>query len=130
MTQRLLGTLFVIVAIATFYYFITTTHREATMLLINGTVYTLDQHNTVARAVAVRGNRIQAVGTTENLMHQYRTDTVIDLQGKTVFPGFIDGHAHILSEGIRLHDLDLVGTTSPQQIAELVQEHTKTVQRD
>ncbi|MBI4547558.1 MAG: amidohydrolase [Ignavibacteriae bacterium] len=125
MTQKLLGTLFVIVAIAMFYYFITTTYREATMLLINGTVYTFDQQNTVAQAIAIRGNRIQAVGSNEGLVQHYQADTVIDLQGNTVFPGFIDGHAHILSEGSRLHDLDLVGTTSPQQIARLVQEHAK-----
>jgi predicted amidohydrolase YtcJ len=114
-----------IVIIALVYYFIRSMPREAGMLLINGTIYTFDSNNTVAQAIAIRDNKIVALGTSEDLIRTYKSKNVIDLQDKSVFPGFIDGHAHILGEGGRLQTLDIVGTTSPDQIAGMVQERIK-----
>ncbi len=128
MKQRTLGILFVIVAVATFYLFTRTTPREAGMLLVNGTVYTFDADNAVAQAVAIRGDRIVSVGRTEDLKRRYRADTVIDLQGATVMPGFIDGHGHVVSEGSRLHNLDVTGATSPEQVADMVARRAQELQ--
>ncbi len=114
-----------IVIVALVYYFIRSTPRDAGMLLINGTIYTFDSNNSVAQAIAIRNNRITAVGTSEDLIRAYKSDNVIDLNGKTVLPGLIDGHAHILGEGGRLQTLDLVGTTSSDQIAGMVRDRIK-----
>jgi hypothetical protein len=124
MYQKLVGFVFLVVAVCSFWYFIHSNRREANMLFVNGIVYTLDPENTVAQAIALRGNRIVAVGSTEELTKRYKADTVIDLQGKTVMPGLIDGHGHVLSEGSRLLTLDLDGTTSPEQIADSVSTRT------
>ena len=86
------------------------------MLFVNGTVYTLDQHNTVAEAVAVHGNHIVAVGTTQELKERFRADTIIDLNGQTVFPGLIDGHAHLYGLGQLLQSIILVGVKTPEEI--------------
>ena len=95
------------------------------MLLINGNVYTFDAAQRVVQAIVIQGNRIVNVGTTEEILKKYKSKTIIDLKGKTVFPGFIDGHAHILGEGGRLQTLDIVVTTSPDQIVSMVQERIK-----
>ncbi|HLX12137.1 MAG TPA: hypothetical protein VKS81_04925, partial [Bacteroidota bacterium] len=79
MSQRIAGFVFLLVGVAFFIYFVNTTKRDADMLLVNGTVYTLDPQNTVAQAVAIRGNRIVATGTTEDLTEDYKSDTTIDL---------------------------------------------------
>jgi len=114
----------IIIGIVVFYFFLTTS-QETSMLLINGNVYTFDAAQRVVQAIVIQGNRIVNVGTTEEILKKYKSKTIIDLKGKTVFPGLIDGHAHILGEGGRLQTLDLVGTTSPGQIVEMVQDRIK-----
>jgi len=117
MNQKILAMLFAIILLGTFYYVVRTGQRSADMLLVNGTVYTLDERNTVAQAVAISGERIVAVGSTGELMRLFKGVQALDLKGKTVLPGLIDGHAHILGEGGRIVNLDLRGTTSAESVA-------------
>jgi predicted amidohydrolase YtcJ len=128
MNQKTLGIIFLIVAVASFYCFVTMTPREANLLLINGIVYTLDEKNTIAEAIAIRGNRIVSVGSTSDLKEQYPQALTIDLQGKTVMPGFVDAHGHVLGEGSRLATLDVVGTTSAEQIVQMVAQRVQQSQ--
>ena len=69
-------------------------------LLINGEVITVNSQNDIAQAVAVEGNRIIAVGKNEAILSLKDGNTeVIDLQGRTLMPGFIDAHLHITLHG-------------------------------
>jgi hypothetical protein len=120
MNQKTSGIIFLVIAVLSFYYFVMMTPREANILLVNGVVYTLDEYNTIAEAIAVRGNRIVAVGSTNDLKEQYPHSYTVDLNGMAVMPGFVDAHGHVLGEGSRLYTLDVVGTTSPEQIVEMV----------
>jgi predicted amidohydrolase YtcJ len=126
MNQRFAGVTLALAAMAMFFAVLNSTRHEADMLLVNGTVYTLDAGNTIAQAVAIRGNRIAAVGGSEDLRRRFDTDTVIDLGGKTVMPGFIDAHAHMSGLGQLMQSVILVGTSSPQEILDLVR--TRTLQ--
>ncbi|HTK81539.1 MAG TPA: amidohydrolase [Bacteroidota bacterium] len=128
MTQRTLGIIFVVVAFATSLYIMRTSSGAASMLLLNGTIYTLDGNNSVAQAIALNGNRILATGTTEEITRRYKSDNVIDLQGKTVLPGLIDGHGHVLGEGSALHNLNLVGTNAAEEVIEIVRKRVGSVQ--
>ena len=66
-------------------------------IFINGKVLTVDEDFSVAEAVAVTGNTITAVGSTEDISGLAGTNTqVIDLDGKTMTPGLIDNHNHLL----------------------------------
>jgi hypothetical protein len=72
----------------------------ADLVLINGRIVTVDAEDSVAEAVAVRGRRIEAVGSDEDVSIWIGELTeVIDLQGKTVLPGLIDSHMHPGSYG-------------------------------
>lgn len=106
--------------IAVFVWFITSTIQRVDMLIINAKVYTVDGGNSMAEAVAVRGNRIVAVGATEELRKRYVSEKVIDAAGKPVYPGFIDSHGHVNGLGESLLELNLTGTSSIQQIADMV----------
>lgn len=65
------------------------------MVLTNGNVITLQYKGARAQAVAIKGNTILAVGTSESVKKYIGTATkVIDLNGKTVMPGFNDVHQH------------------------------------
>lgn len=89
---------------------------RADLLLINGTVYTVDDGMRVTEAVAIAGGRILATGTTADLMGSVTADTVIDLGGKAVYPGFTDAHAHLEGLGIALMTLDLTGLRSADAV--------------
>ena len=70
------------------------------LVLSNGKIVTVDDRFTIAEAVAVRDERIVAVGTNQEIAQLVGPDTrTIDLEGRTVIPGLIDNHAHIMEEG-------------------------------
>jgi len=68
---------------------------------INGNVVTMDENDTIAEAVIVRNGFIQNVGSTDEIKKLIvHGDTIIDLKGKTLLPGFIDAHGHFPGSGI------------------------------
>ena len=71
------------------------------IILMNGKVLTVDAGDTIAQAVAIRGNRISAVGGSADIKALVGEDTrVIDLGGRTVVPGLIDSHIHAIRGGL------------------------------
>jgi predicted amidohydrolase YtcJ len=71
--------------------------QEPGILLVNGRIHTLDAKSTVAEALAIRGERIVAVGSTERMKRLIGKATrVVDLGGRTVIPGLIDSHMHAI----------------------------------
>jgi predicted amidohydrolase YtcJ len=84
----------------------------ADLVLINGTVLTVDAGDAVAQAVAVAGGKIVAVGSTDAVRSRIGGATqVIDLRGRTATPGLIDGHVHF-SEADALFSVDLSDAAS------------------
>src|SRR5262245_47943205 len=79
----------------------------ADLVLINGTVLTVDRADSVHQAVAIAGGKITAVGTSDQIKKLAGSTTeVIDLRGRTVTPGLIDTHVHF-SEADALFTVDL-----------------------
>jgi len=77
-------------------------------LFINGSVLTMDADNRVVEAHATRGDRIEAVGSTEEIMALAGEGTeVIDLRGRALLPGFIDAHGHFPGSGLKVVAADL-----------------------
>ena len=94
----------------------------ADIILTNGKVITVDDQFSIAQAVAVRGDRIVAVGTNAEITRLAGPSTRrIDVRGKTVMPGFIDNHAHFQEEGAYWTlELRFDGITSRKQAWELL----------
>src|SRR5712691_9606536 len=69
-------------------------------VLVNGKIHTMDDENTVASAVSIRDGRFAEVGNASR-GHHGRDTRVIDLRGRTVVPGIIDNHNHIVLMGNR-----------------------------
>ncbi len=86
------------------------TKQKISLLLFNGKVFTADENFTIAEAVAVDGERIVAVGTTQELKAKFTAAKEIDLGGKLVTPGFNDAHVHFLRGALSLLTVNLTDT--------------------
>jgi predicted amidohydrolase YtcJ len=90
--------------------------------LTNGKIITVDDRFSIAQAVAVRGDRIVAVGTNQDITRLAGPSTRrIDLRGRSVVPGLIDNHAHFQEEGAYWTlELRFDGVDTRKQALELI----------
>ncbi len=97
--------------------------EPASLVLTNGRIVTVDDRLPEAEALAVRGDRIVAVGTSDRIKRFIGDSTqVIDLQGKLAIPGIIDSHAHFTGVGRAKLVLDLTVVRSWDEIVAMVRE--------
>jgi predicted amidohydrolase YtcJ len=116
--------IYLIALIAFFLYSCSSgSENTADQIYINGFVYTVDESNPKSEAVAVKDGLILAVGTTEEIQAFAGKETeVIDLQGKTLTPGFIESHAHLMGIGYNKLDIDLMYVQTYEELIEKVAE--------
>ena len=98
-------------------------HPKADLVIVNGNIYTVNDASPKAEAVAVVDGKIKYVGNNMNAQQWVAdTTTVIDLEGKTMIPGFIEGHGHLMGIGHNRLNLDLSKTKSYDEIIEMVKQ--------
>ena len=103
--------------------------QDPDTILINGKILTVDDRFSVREALAIRGERIVAVGNTADLRKAAGPKTrVIDLQGRTVIPGLIDSHMHAIRAGLTFtSEVNWVGVPSLAEALERIRQHAATV---
>src|SRR5215203_1312225 len=89
---------------------------EADLLVYNAQIYTVDSGFSIRQAMVIKDGKIMALGSTEDLTKKYYSRNKINAQGKFIYPGLIDAHAHFYRYGLGLQTADLVGTTSWEEI--------------
>lgn len=101
---------------------------QADLVVTNARVYTADANRPQAEAFAARDGRIVFVGSARGAaaLAGPRTER-LDLGGKTVLPGVVDAHAHLLNLGQALRTVDLVGTRSYDEVIARVVERARTL---
>ena len=73
--------------------------KKPSFVIYNAIIYTMEDDPFTTEAVFIKGNKIKAIGTNQEILAMAKKDTVlIDLDGRTVFPGFIDPHTHLFNE--------------------------------
>lgn len=98
----------------------------ATLLIYGGPIYTVDADQAMVEAVAVKGNSILFAGSYQEAEKFKNEETkLIDLEGKTMTPGLIEGHGHFMGLGYNEMNLDLMHTTSYQEIVDAVAKKVK-----
>ena len=96
------------------------------LILTNGRFYTLDPDSTVARAAAIKDDRIVAVGEAAAVGDLAGPETQkLDLHGRTVIPGIFDSHHHLMSVGAKLSAIRLDECRSLEEMMELVRERAR-----
>lgn len=89
----------------------------ADLIVTNGRIYTVDDSRPLAEAMAIAAGKILFVGSDRGAKVFAGSGTkIVDLAGRTVIPGMVDAHAHLLGLGVALQTVDLVGTKSYAEI--------------
>lgn len=102
--------------------------QEVDLILHNAVIYTVDSSFSVQQAMAIKDGKIIETGSNEQILNSYSAKETKDIEGKTIFPGFIDAHCHFLSYGLGLQQVDLVGTKSFEEAIQRVKDFS--VKRD
>lgn len=97
--------------------------NPADQVYVNGAIYTGNASNPTTEAVAVKDGLIVAVGSRQEIESLIGKDTeTIDLQGKTMTPGFIESHGHLMGIGYNKLDIDLMYVQTYDELIEKVAE--------
>ena len=101
------------------------TSKEAATVFTGGTILTVDKNFSKAEAFAIRGNKIVAVGTDTDVRDAAgKNANIVNLNGKTVLPGFIDPHTHVVAGSVVDSVMEYVGMARFGTVAEVL-EHLK-----
>jgi len=95
--------------------------EPADLVVKGGRIATVNEQQPYAEALAVRGDRVVAVGTEQEIEAYLGEGTeVLDLEGRLAVPGLIEGHGHFLGLGQARMQLNLMAVTSWQQVVDMV----------
>jgi predicted amidohydrolase YtcJ len=115
----------ILFALLIIFFFISCSDKTtpADTIIYGGTIYTMSATQPKVEAVVVSGTRIVFAGTQKEAM-EYKGDNtaIIDLQGKTMTPGFIEGHGHIMGLGYNELNLNLSDVKSYEELVDRVKE--------
>lgn len=92
--------------------------EQVDLIVHNGSIYSINESNDVAKAMAVKDGKIVAIGAEREILNKYSAKEMLDLGTRSVIPGIIDAHCHFVGYGMYLTKLDLTGTTSWEQVLE------------
>ena len=94
------------------------TNPAADLIIQNARVWTVDPSQPEAQAVAILGDRIVAVGSSQQVeVWRGAHTSVVDAGGRRLMPGFNDAHVHFVDGGSQLDNVELNDATSPQEFA-------------
>ena len=100
--------------------------NEADLILVDATVYTLDDAFSTVEAMVVDQGKIVATGTTEAILAAYKSENIVHADGKFIYPGFNDAHCHFNGYATNLMQYaDLRGTKSVDHILQVLAQHHK-----
>ena len=104
------------------------TKNPADTVVLHGRVYTLDSKLPWAQALAIRGDKIVAVGDDATIAKFRGVDTkVIDAAGQLVLPGFVDCHIHFMDGALSLGRVNLEGAKHVAEIQQRLRDYAANI---
>lgn len=97
--------------------------QTADLIIKNAIIYTVDAEFSVAEALAVKDGCFLGIGSNEDILKKFTSNHIIDAEGNTIYPGFIDAHCHFLMYGQILQKANLRDTESFDEILEILKKH-------
>ena len=102
-------------------------HNAITLAVVNARVWTGEPAGPWAEALAVAGDTIAAVGTSDEIRRLAGSVTPIDAEGRLVVPGFIDTHVHFIDGGFRLASVQLRDARTRNEFVKRIRDFAATV---
>ncbi len=97
-----------------------TNNKLVDLIVYNAKVYTVDSTFSVVEAFAVNNGVFVALGNSQELLSKYEAKKKVDAKGKFIYPGFYDAHGHFFMLAEALDQLDLLGSTSFEEVLERI----------
>jgi predicted amidohydrolase YtcJ len=118
--MRFLSSLFLVIVL---FSACSEKRKPADLIISGGTIYTVDEKQPKVEAVAVAGDRIIYAGTLKGAEEWKGEKTqMLDLKGKVMTPGWVEGHGHFMGLGFNELELDLMNVKSYEELVEKVKE--------
>ncbi len=95
-------------------------HQRVDLIVHHAQIYTVNNEFSTAEAMAIQDGKIVAVGTNDDILKEYQSDSIVNANDAIIYPGFIDAHAHFLGYGQSLYAVDLMFVPSWQEAIERV----------
>jgi predicted amidohydrolase YtcJ len=108
--KKIIAYSFLIVAVTSCKF-----RQKVPLVVHHAKIYTVNKNFDTAEAMVIRDGKILAVGSNDEILKQYEGDEEINAAGKTIYPGFIDAHAHFVGYGFGLNQVNLYGTKNWQE---------------
>ena len=105
-------------------------NKNVDLIVTQAKIYTVDKEFSEAESFAVKDGKFVAVGNADEILSKYKAKKTINMDGKFIYPGFIDAHCHFYGYCLTLLQADLRGTTSFDEILEIVTEHDEMYNND
>lgn len=103
-----------------------TTNKEVDLIVYNAKVYTVDSIFSQKEAFAIKGGVFVDIGSSEEIRGKYVAKEVIDADGKAIYPGFYDAHAHFLMLADILGRVNLNGAKSYDEVIDRLRRYAET----
>ncbi len=98
----------------------------ADLIIYNAKIYTVNEKFDMAEAMAIKDGKILSIGSSNDIKEKYTAKEEVDANGKIIYPGFIDAHAHFFGYGESLQSADLRETKSWDEVLQRITEFAKT----
>ena len=98
-------------------------------VIVNGKVWTGNDEQPWAEAIAIQDNRIVAVGSSNDISSKYMSAEKIDVGGKLVLPGFIDNHVHFMDGSSSLVNVQTFSAKTPDDFSNIIADYAKTMEK-
>jgi len=119
--------IFLFSATLTIFLYSCSSKKTADIVFTNGKVYTLNEAQPWAEALAVKGNKIIYVGDTETAKKYISEKTeILDLSGKMMLPGFVEGHIHPVAGALVSRGID-VQSDNPNEVLAMIKDYAEAV---
>ncbi|MBL4669975.1 MAG: amidohydrolase [Flavobacteriales bacterium] len=99
--------------------------EQADLIIHNAKIYTVNDLFDIAEAMVITDGKIVAIGPEHEIRNKYNATKTIDAKKQTIYPGFIDAHCHFVGYALNLKKVNLVGTTSFDDVIKRVIDFSK-----
>ena len=95
-------------------------NQRVDLIVHHAQIYTVNNEFTMAEAMAIQDGKIVAIGTNDDILKEYQSDSTVNAHDAIIYPGFIDAHAHFLGYGQSLYSVGLMFVPSWSEVLERV----------